>query len=142
MSFDVLGDLNWLAVIAAAVAYFVLGGIWYAPPVMGKAWMKASGIDMADTEGGPPPIIFMAPLLGYVFAAAATAMIATSTGTDTLSEGIVLGLVIGVGYAAVLTAVMATFEAKKPHPAMWAVITSAYNIIGLLITAVIVSIWS
>lgn len=141
MSFDVLGDLNWLAVIVAAVAYFILGGIWYAPPVMGKAWMKASGIDMADTEGGTSPIIFVAPLLGYVLVAAATAMIAVSTGTDTFSEGIVLGIVIGFGYAAALIAVIAVFEAKKPHPTMWAVITSAYNIIGLMITAVIISVW-
>jgi hypothetical protein len=141
MTFDVLGDLNWLAVIVAALAYFILGGIWYAPPVMGKAWMKASGIDMADTEEGPPPIVFVAPLFGYLFAAAATAMIAVSTGTDTVSEGIVLGLVIGIGYAATLTAVMATFESKKPQPMMWAVITAVYNIIGLLITSVIISVW-
>ena len=65
----------------------------------------------------------MAPLFGYLFAAAATAMIAVSTGTNTFSEGIVLGLVIGVGYAATLTAVMATFESKKPQPTMWAVAT-------------------
>lgn len=31
MSFDVLGDLNWIAVIIAAVAYFAIGAIWYAP---------------------------------------------------------------------------------------------------------------
>ena len=37
MSFDALGDLNWLAVIVAAIAYFALGAIWFAPPVFGKA---------------------------------------------------------------------------------------------------------
>lgn len=35
MSFDVLGDLNWLAVVVAAIAYFALGALWYAPPVFG-----------------------------------------------------------------------------------------------------------
>lgn len=84
----------------------------------------------------------IAPLLGYVLIAAATAMIAASTGTDTFSEGIVLGLVVGVGYAAALIGVTAVFESKKPNPRMWAVITTAYNLIGLLITAVIVSVWT
>ena len=50
MSFETFGDLNWLAVVVAAVAYFLLGGIWYAPPVMGNAWKKASGVDVTEGE--------------------------------------------------------------------------------------------
>jgi hypothetical protein len=41
VSFDALGDLNWPAVIVAALAYFAIGAVWYAPPVFGKAWMAA-----------------------------------------------------------------------------------------------------
>ncbi len=50
ISLDVLGDLNWLAVIVAAIAYFVLGAIWYAPPVLGNAWMRAGGVEMPEGE--------------------------------------------------------------------------------------------
>jgi hypothetical protein len=49
MSFDLLGDLDWLAMIAAAIAYFVVGAAWYAPSVFGRAWM-AAGRD-ADARG-------------------------------------------------------------------------------------------
>lgn len=142
MSFETFGDLNWLAVVVAAVAYFLLGGIWYAPPVMGNAWMKASGVDMTEGEDGPGPVIFMAPLLGYLVAATATAMLAKATGSDTLSEGLVLGLIVGVGYAVVMVGVVAVFEANKPSSSTWAVITATYNLLGLLITAVIVSVWT
>lgn len=31
MSLGLLGDLNWLAVLAAALAYFGLGGLWFVP---------------------------------------------------------------------------------------------------------------
>jgi hypothetical protein len=48
MSFDVLGDLNWLVVLVAAVAYFVLGALWYAPPVFGKVWAAAGGFDLPE----------------------------------------------------------------------------------------------
>jgi len=34
--------INWLAVFAAAVCGFIVGGIWYGP-VMGKKWMGAVG---------------------------------------------------------------------------------------------------
>ena len=36
MSFDV----NWLAVLAAAVSAFMLGGIWYGP-LFKQAWMRS-----------------------------------------------------------------------------------------------------
>ena len=35
-------DINWLAVIVAAVATFVLGGVWYGP-LFGKIWRAADG---------------------------------------------------------------------------------------------------
>ena len=31
-------DVNWLGVVLAAAACFVVGGIWYGP-IMGKKWM-------------------------------------------------------------------------------------------------------
>ena len=37
-----LGSLNYLAVIAAAIASFVFGGIWYN--VFSKQWMEAVGM--------------------------------------------------------------------------------------------------
>jgi hypothetical protein len=44
MSFDAFGDVNYLAVIVAAIAYFALGAIWYIPPVMGRAWQASNPI--------------------------------------------------------------------------------------------------
>tara|TARA_R110002110_G_scaffold153019_2_gene346062 strand:- start:110 stop:520 length:411 start_codon:yes stop_codon:yes gene_type:complete len=35
--------INWLAVLAASVSAFVVGGLWYGP-LFGKAWMNASGV--------------------------------------------------------------------------------------------------
>ena len=34
--------INHLAVIAAAIASFVLGGLWFGP-LFGSAWMKENG---------------------------------------------------------------------------------------------------
>ncbi len=43
MTFDVLGDLNWLAVLVAGVAFFALGGLWYSNLMFGKQWSLAVG---------------------------------------------------------------------------------------------------
>jgi hypothetical protein len=140
MSFDVLGELNWLAVIVATVVYFALGGLWYAPPVFGNVWMRAAGIQMPEGQR-PGPGIYLTPLIAYFVAVIATAMLAAATGSDTVGEGIVLGLVVGVGYAVVGAAVEATFG-NRPQPSTWFLITASYNLLGLVISAVIVSVWT
>jgi Protein of unknown function (DUF1761) len=141
MSFDALGELNWLAVIVGALAYFVLGAIWYAPPVLGKPWMRASGIDPAAQGQSPSPAVYVGPLAGNLVAAIATGMLALSTGSNTVSEGIVLGLVIGIGYAVTLLGIGAIFETTKPEPLTWFLINASYHVVGLVIVALIVSSW-
>jgi len=140
MSFDLLGEIDWLAVIIAAVAYFVIGAVWYAPPLFGKAWMAAGGLpDMRQTGGRPPATIYLVPLIGSVLSAIALGMIALATGTDTIGEGIVLGLVVGVGFALSIAAVTATFESQKPKPMVWGAINGGYHLVGNLVAAVIVA---
>jgi hypothetical protein len=36
-------QLNWLAILAAVVASFAIGGIWYGP-LFGKTWMREMGM--------------------------------------------------------------------------------------------------
>ena len=139
MSFDALGELNWLAVIVATVVYFALGGLWYARPVFGDAWMKSAGIVMQEGQR-PGPAIYLTPLATGFISVTAIAMLAAATGSDTFGEGIVLGLVVGLGIAVMITAVEATFG-TRPQPGPWFVINGAYQLLGLLISAVSVSVW-
>jgi len=44
-------DVNWIAVVVAALAGFMVGGIWYGP-VMGKKWMGAVGLTEEQIKGG------------------------------------------------------------------------------------------
>jgi hypothetical protein len=92
MSFDLLGDLDWLAVIVAAIAYFAIGAAWYAPPVFGKAWMAAGGMETPAEGQRPGPAIFAVPFFGSVLSAIALGMIALASATDTVGEGVVLGV--------------------------------------------------
>ena len=38
----IMPDINWIAVIVATVAGFVLGGLWYGP-IFGKIWRREAG---------------------------------------------------------------------------------------------------
>jgi hypothetical protein len=139
MSFDVLGDLNWLAVIVAAVAYWILGAIWYAQPVFGNAWIRAGGIEI--TEGQRPgAAVYIIPLIGNFLAVVATAMLAVATGTTEAADAIVLGLVVWGGYAVSLTLNSATFD-TRPQPVTYFLISVGYHLVGLVGAALIVTLW-
>ena len=141
MSLDMLGQLNWLAVIVGAVIYFVLGALWYAPPVLGRAWQRSIGW---DPSANPPQMSIAAyavPAIAYLVMAVATAMLAAATGSDSLESGLMLGLVVGIGYALARTAVDATFTPNLPQPSVWFAITGLYHLLGLIIVAVVVSVW-
>ena len=120
MTFDVLSDLNWLAVLVAALAYFAIGALWYAPPVFGKMWMAAGGMAMPEAGTRPSPAIYLTPLVGSVLSAIALGMLAKATDTETLQQGIALGLVVAIGFAVSITFVTAQFESEKPKPMVWA----------------------
>jgi Protein of unknown function (DUF1761) len=140
MSLDVLGDLNWLAVIVGAVAFFGLGAVWYAPPVFGRAWQRSSGVDIPEGEQ-PGAAFYIGPLATCLLSTIATAMLAVVTGTDTVGEAIVLALVVGIGYAAAVAFVGGIFDPHKPQPLVWFAIFSGYQVVGLIIVAVLVAIW-
>lgn len=44
-------DINYLAVLLAAVSSMVVGSIWYAKGVFGETWAKAAGIKLGDMKG-------------------------------------------------------------------------------------------
>jgi len=62
--------MNWLAVIAAALSSFVLGGLWYGP-LFGKAWMKAAGVSAEQVANGNKPVIFGGTFVLALLSAAA-----------------------------------------------------------------------
>ena len=141
MSFDVLSDLNWLAVLVAALAYFAIGALWYAPPVFGRVWAEAGGLPTPDPSSRPSPAIYLTPLIGSLLSAIALGMIAKASGTDTFEEGIVLGLVVAVGFAISIAFVTAQFESEKPKPMVWGAVNGGYHVVGNLIAAIIVASW-
>lgn len=141
MSFDALAELNWLAVIVGALIYFALGALWYSPVFLGRQWQRSIGWDAERTPPEMNPMTYVVPLLAYVVMAIAVGLLAAATGTDSIGEGIVLGLVLAIGLNLMHTLVDATFDPNKPEPWTWFAINGSYHSIGLFIVAVLVAVW-
>ena len=137
-----LAAINWLAVIVATLIYFALGAVWFAPATpLGRAWVAASGYESPTTGMASSNAFYVVPVAGALVAVLATALLAAATGTDTATEGVVLGLVVGVGYAAAILLTTAAFEFAKPSRWTWGVIDASYHVVGLLIAAIIIALW-
>ena len=135
-----LGGINWVAVIVATLVYFLLGAVMFAPATpIGRAWVSASGYVSPTSGTSSTNAFYIVPLLTTLVSVIATALLANATGTDTLAEGIVLGLVVGIGYAVVILLNTAAFEFAKPNRTAWGVIDATYHGLGLLIAAVILA---
>ena len=55
-------EINFLAIIAAAISALVVGFVWYNPKVFGNAWMQAADMSEEKIKGGN-----MAKIFGLVF---------------------------------------------------------------------------
>jgi hypothetical protein len=103
-------DLNWLAIVAAAVSAFVVGGIWYGP-VFGKAWMAEFGFVEKDLAERNQAKIFGGTLLLNLLMAFNLAMF-LGPKVD-ITAGVGAGFFTGFGFIAAFLGVFYLFEGKS-----------------------------
>ena len=136
---EALTAINWLAVVAATVALYVLGGLWYSPALFGPRWR--AGVGFAPPEGWKPgALLYLGPLVGCLVVTLATALLVTIADAHSASDGVALGLIVGLGYGAAVAGVDATAP-SHPRPGTLAFIVGAYWTVGLTMVAVILSVW-
>lgn len=134
MIFDAFSDLNWLAVVIAAVAYFVLGAIWYSNALFGKQYREALG--RPDEPATPPVNALLVNLVGWFVAAIALGLISTAIGASNIGEGIVLGIVVWLGFIGTNRVVNQAYGADNPKLRM---INGPYNLIGYALMGAIIA---
>jgi hypothetical protein len=86
--------------------------------------------------------MYVIPAVTCLVSTVALAMLSAATGTDTFGEGVVLGLVAGIGLVASALFVTGFVDPRKPKPQTWIAITAGYHLVGLLVAAVILAIWA
>ncbi|HJQ92416.1 MAG TPA: DUF1761 domain-containing protein [Acidimicrobiia bacterium] len=137
MIFDFFGELNWLAIVVATIAWFAFSAIWYSVPPLSKAWQKASKVDMT-AEGPPLASLFGPTLVGYFVTTIVIALIARAIGAIELVDGVALGAALGIGFGVVSAVVTQIYEQKGSS--YW-LLNGLNAVIAYIIVAVIVTLW-
>lgn len=107
-------DVNYLAVAAAALSAFLLGGLWYSPVLFAKKWSAYTGHGDCEGEDGKPKgnsgLIFGGAFLLSLVAAYVFAMfLGRAMGAQ---DGALAGFAAGLGWVATSFGISYLFEQR------------------------------
>jgi hypothetical protein len=129
-------EINWMAVLAAAVVTFVLGGVWYGP-LFGRVWRTAEGQAEPQPERQKHPAIVYG--LSFVLMLIAAAVLAIALEPDpTIPRSVVVGVVVGVGWVATSFGVNYLFAGRRL--ALFAV-DAGYNVVLFALMGLIIGLF-
>jgi hypothetical protein len=130
-------ELNWLAVMAAALSTFLIGGLWYSPILFAKPWMRANGFTDEDMKNVNMAKVFGLSFVFSVLMAANLAMFLADPGT-TVSWGATAGFLAGFGWVALGLAIIALFEKRS-----WSyiLINGGYMVVAFVVMGLILGAW-
>jgi hypothetical protein len=128
--------VNWLAVIAAALSAFILGGIWYSPVLFGNAWMKENRFTLEIVKAGNKARIFGWSLFLTLIMSINLAMF-LNTPDMNFVQGLTYGLLAGVWVFCGI-AIVALFELKGW---LYILVNGGYCLVSLGVMGAIIGAW-
>ncbi|HEX3484396.1 MAG TPA: DUF1761 domain-containing protein [Micropepsaceae bacterium] len=104
--------INYLAVLVAAVAGWLVGAVWYG--VLGKAWMEAACITPPAGGRHMPIVPMIVSFIALLIMALMLAGILGHMGPPNVMAGIVAGMLVWFGFVITTITVGNAFQGKKP----------------------------
>jgi len=128
--------INWLAVVAAALSAFAVGGLWYSSALFGNAWMVDSKLTMDEIKLGNKGKIFgFTAVFSLIMAANLAAFLATPT--TTVAWGAQAGFLAGIWTFSAI-AIHSLFELKGWR---YIFVNGGYSVVSLTLMGAIIGLW-
>lgn len=134
-------SVNYGAVVIAALASTVVGFLWYSPLLFAKPWMKYMDLDAKKLKASQKQMnkSYGISFIATIVTAYVIALLLNATLVIGISEGMMLGAVVWLGFVAttILTSVL---FAKMP----WGLflINSGHQLASILVMSAILTAWS
>ena len=138
MNTEVFLHINWLSVLVAGLAYFLLGALWYTT-LFGKKWRSYNSalISSPDAKKGAAGVMFVSFIL-MLICALGLALIVTRLNIGGWQVGLKLGILTGVFFGATAISISYLYEKK---PLGMHIINGLYTVVGNIIAAIIIASW-
>ena len=137
--FTALSSIDLLSVLLAFAGNFLVGMIWYSPVVFGNTWMDLVGLtpEKIKKAGGPARAMMVAVGAGFL-SALSMAIVFALIDVRTVPQGIIVALLLWLGFNAVSHAKHAAFEGR---PARLVAISAGGDLVGAVVMGVILGAW-
>lgn len=128
-------EVNWLAVFAAAISAFLLGGLWYSPALFGKAWQRSAGLSDEQLKGGNAAKIYGG---AFVLSLVAAATFAMFLGKLPAGVATAYGFCAGLAWVAASFGINYLFE-RRPL-SLW-LVNGGYHTLQFTLYGLILGLW-
>ena len=133
-------DINYLAVLIAAIVYYVGGALWYSPILFGKTWMGLVGLTEEKMKEGQKEA-WKSYLIGGISAILISYGIARIEAyLDVITDGAGLHVGFWTWICFVITT-MATNTAFAGRSFKLLLIDGGYHLYGFVVMGVILAVW-
>lgn len=132
-----LGMRNVVGIAVGGLANFMLGGLWYML-LFNKRWLAATGRTAEDFEGESSASGMILTLIGCFVSTAVLALVYQWAGGSSLLDGMVVGLLLGVGVAAVegMKKAVYNFDTRVKPWALYSV-DVGYSVLGMVLAGAV-----
>lgn len=130
--------INYLALLVAAAARIVIGGLWFSPLLFGRSWRTLVGCSEDDMKKRLPMLVPADFITAFVMAFVLVHAVHYA-GAATASQGAIVGFFNWLGFVAVVTLMQTLYEAR-PLPLLF--INNGFQLMSLLVMGGIVAVWA
>ncbi len=124
--------INYLAVLVAAVASWMVGGAWYG--VLGKQWMAALGWTDVDRKAGMAKGPMITSFIAEIIMAVMLTGLMVHLGSQGVRAGLIAGLLVWIGFVATTITVNNAFQKRS---IMLTVIDAGHWLLVLVVQGVV-----
>lgn len=129
-------QINFLAVLVAAVSAFLLGGLWYSPALFLRIWERESGVSLDQPKKTHGVIVFA---VSFIFSLIAATVFALFLGRNPpLNAAIRDGLAIGSCWVATSFGINYQFASRTFKLFL---IDAGYHVAQFTLYGIILGLW-
>lgn len=131
---DMISGVNWIGVLVAAIAHFVLGGAWFMG-LVGKRYGVALG--RTDLDGQKPsPLALAGPFVCSLVVITTTALLLHALDVTSYGGAVAFGLLVGVGYLTPMVVNIA-INPNFPKPFFYSFLNAPFFVLGSVLSSVL-----
>ncbi|MES2517669.1 MAG: DUF1761 domain-containing protein [Bacteroidota bacterium] len=128
-----LANLNWISVLLAFVAYFMLGALWFT-----LFFSKPYKISLGKAGETLPnkPIFIIGPALCCLIITIASAILIYTLNIQSLGGTLEFSLLVGIGFL-VANTINIAINPNIPRPILYGIISGTYHLLGISMVNII-----